>query len=148
MDRNSVKAAFPLETREYGRKKRERRKRRCRTEGESRTFGRKAARIRSPAHMNVHPTCNYIGLRVEFPMRSVSGFVQVWPTHGFGPGRVIPGAHIAGFTGRLSNQGFPLADLSFYFFRRPPLLRLFDMVATGTSCLVVLHEFFCGFLGI
>lgn len=91
-----MKAACPLETRERGhtriwpqetRETEAEEEQNRERERESRTFGRKAARIRSPAHMNVHPTCNYIGLRVEFPMRSVSGFVEVWPTHG--PGRVI-----------------------------------------------------------
>lgn len=85
--------------RSEGAKQREReRERDC-----TRTFGRKAARIRSPAHMNILPTCNYIGLRVEFPMYSVSGFVEVWPTQ-IRTWSCNTGAHIAGFTGRLSNR--------------------------------------------
>lgn len=112
--------------RSEGAKQREReRERDC-----TRTFGRKAARIRSPAHMNILPTCNYIGLRVEFPMRSVSGFVEVWPTQ-IRTWSCNTGAHIAGFTGRLSNRSLGVSLIPW-----PPnrslllflsaLLRLFD----------------------
>lgn len=37
-------------------------------------------------------------------MRSVSGFVEVSPTHGFGREGCNTALHIAGFTGRLSNH--------------------------------------------
>ena len=116
MDCNSLKAACPLETRECGHTRmwpsaqetreteaKEQNKEREKERETTRTFGRKAARIRSPAHMNILPTCNYIGLRVEFPMRSVSGFVEVWPTQ-IRTWSCNTGAHIAGFTGRLSNR--------------------------------------------